>query len=605
MLKYRIMKYLLYYFNGFVKKFPLDKPRLSIGRDEGNELIIDDEFMSREHLKIVVDEETISIVDRNTSNGTYVGGERITEALIRIGESFSTGRIEFFLKKGSLDEFETAKELKPVFNNIRSENEKKFRQLRTKTASDIYSEILNTTLREGLGSHDFSTFITRLSQILAGLSREGSFAVIAENNGDFRIHMLVRNKECILEILKKIVEENPDVFKKDIPGRFLKGSDFSFQSYIFQSEGVNFSLIYLSEIDRKDQHKKIAEFIPVFAQEIKLLAYLLAGKNQYLKEKQIGDVLKVKIAVGNFGMKKLIEQAKKFAKSDIFILIQGESGTGKELFARIIHQYSRRAKGEYVAINCAAIPGNLLEAELFGFEKGSFTGADSQKKGKLEISSGGTLILDEISNMSEDLQIKLLRAVQEQEFYRLGGSKLIKVDLRIISITNEDLKEMVAAGKFRKDLYYRLVHRMMIIPPLRERKEDIPVLIHYFTNKYCHINRKQINGYTVKAYSALQDYQWDGNVRELENEINSLVNLAENGESISFEMLSDTIRRKSGETDAIPVVIPKKIDKQAEKEILINLLEKNNWNKSRTARKLNMTYRGLHEKLKRLGIAKP
>ena len=184
-------------------------------------------------------------------------------------------------------------------------------------------------------------------------------------------------------------------------------------------------------------------------------------------------------------MKELIQQAKKIASSDIFVLIQGESGTGKELFARLIHKYSRRSKKEFIAINCAAIPENLLESELFGHEKGSFTGAYTQKKGKLEVVSGGTLVLDEIGDMPVNLQSKLLRALQEKEFYRVGGTTSITVDLRIISITNKDLKQLITEGKFREDLFYRLVHRPITIPPLRERKEDISALINFFTLKFC------------------------------------------------------------------------------------------------------------------------
>jgi Nif-specific regulatory protein len=304
-------------------------------------------------------------------------------------------------------------------------------------------------------------------------------------------------------------------------------------------------------------------------------------------------------------MKQLIEQAKKFAQSDLYILIQGESGTGKELFARIIHSHSKRAQGEFVAINCAAIPENLLESELFGYEKGAFTGAYAQTKGKLEVSSGGTLVLDEIGSMAPDLQVKLLRALQEQEFYRLGGSKHIKVDLRIIAITNQDLKAMVEAGRFRKDLFYRLVHRIIEIPPLRERKEDIPLLINFFTEKFCRLSGKRINGYALKAYEALQKYDWDGNVRELENEVNSLVNLADNGEAIGFDLLSDTIKKSLSGDKPLTEIVLRKLDGQTEREMLQRLLKNHGWNKSRAARELNMTYRGLHEKLKRLGIAKP
>ncbi|MCP5053725.1 MAG: sigma-54 factor interaction domain-containing protein, partial [bacterium] len=199
--------------------------------------------------------------------------------------------------------------------------------------------------------------------------------------------------------------------------------------------------------------------------------------NQGKKAPKKQQTAVIDIIAENRQMKELIDQSKKIAASDIFVLIQGESGTGKEVFARLIHQCSPRSRGKYVAINCAAIPENLLESELFGHEKGAFTGAYAQKKGKLELASGGTLVLDEIGDMPLNLQSKLLRALQEREFYRLGGSTPIHVDLRLVSMTHQDIESLIAEGEFREDLFYRLVHRTISIPPLRERREDIPPLI--------------------------------------------------------------------------------------------------------------------------------
>jgi len=281
------------------------------------------------------------------------------------------------------------------------------------------------------------------------------------------------------------------------------------------------------------------------------------------------------------------------------------AGTGKELFARLIHKSSRRAKNNFVALNCAAIPEDLLESELFGHEKGAFTDAHTQKKGKLEIASHGTLVFDEIGDMPINLQSKLLRALQEKEFYRLGSTTPITVDLRIISMTNQDLKRLITDGKFREDLYYRLVHRIITIPPLRERKEDISALINFFTKKFCQENNKKINGYSIKAFEALQDYVWKGNVRQLENEIHSIVNLTDDGETVGYDILSDEIKANEGGVAAVDKPFPGKVDIETEKAYILKLLEKNNWNKSKTARDLNMTYRGLHKKMQRLGIQSP
>ncbi|MFC2146570.1 sigma-54 interaction domain-containing protein, partial [Acidobacteriota bacterium] len=296
------------------------------------------------------------------------------------------------------------------------------------------------------------------------------------------------------------------------------------------------------------------------------------------------------------------------ADSGVFVLIEGESGTGKELFARLIHRYSQRDQNKFVALNCAAIPENLLESELFGSEKGAFTGAYNQKKGKLELASGGTLVLDEIGDMPLNLQAKLLRALQELEFYRLGGSTPIKVNLRIISLTHQNLEELIKEKKIREDLYYRLVHRTITIPPLRKRKEDIPPLINYFTNKFCRQRNRSISGYSVKAFEALVNFDWYGNIRELGNEINSIVNLTDDGERVDFDILSEKIKKNvqpvMEPSPHPPALAPQGFNLKPEREAIIDVLKKHNWNKSRAAKELNMTYHGLHKKMKKMGISK-
>ena len=191
-----------------------------------------------------------------------------------------------------------------------------------------------------------------------------------------------------------------------------------------------------------------------------------------------------------------------------------------------------------MALNCAAIPENLLEAELFGSERGAYTGAFSRKHGKLELASGGTLVLDEIGDMPLAVQTKLLRALQEHEFYRLGGNEPIKVDLRIISSTHRDLKQLIAEKLFRNDLYYRLVHHIIHLPPLRERPEDIASLLTHFIHSFCSQISRQIRGLSVQAHQRLMEYSWPGNVRQLKNEIKRIVSLAEEGEMIGIDLLS-------------------------------------------------------------------
>ncbi len=225
-------------------------------------------------------------------------------------------------------------------------------------------------------------------------------------------------------------------------------------------------------------------------------------------------------------MQRIIEIIKVVAKSNATVLITGDSGTGKELVARAIHSRSYRKDKPFVAVSCAALPESLLESELFGHEKGAFTGAYTQKKGKFEISNRGSLFLDEIGEMSANIQVHLLRVLEEKEFTRVGGNEPTKVDVRVISATNKDMKKAVASGHFREDLYYRLNVVTIELPPLRERKEDIPLLAEHFLKKFAAENRKEITGFSPEATQFLLKYEWPGNVRELENAIERAVILA-------------------------------------------------------------------------------
>ncbi len=596
------MKYLLYYIDGFIKKFPLEEKNLIIGRTPGNDLVIDDETISRKHLRISVEDNSINIEDLDSTNGTYVGNGKVHEASISIGESFCLGRMEFFLKKGTIGDFIPAKELLPIFKRIGVDNENNFKKTKTKYITDIYNEILKQVLRTGLKKCNFNDFLPDLSNYLSSLTYIGDLFVVSKLNEELNVLFSIKKKSGIKENLEKIVMDNPLIFMEHIDScPIAKAGDF-FCSYPLEINNNEAVLIYISSDSQKDVDAKIKKFLVSLAKELELLSQLFsesksAGKNEETDLDRVDEII-----VCNDNMKELIKQTRKIARSDVYVLIQGESGTGKELFARLIYKHSNRCNKEFIAINCAAIPENLLESELFGHEKGAFTSAHCRKTGKLEIASGGTLVFDEIGDMPLNLQSKLLRALQEQEFYRLGGSIPIKVDLRIISITNQNLKKLIEQKLFRQDLYFRLVHHTITIPPLRDRKEDISVLINHFTNKFCRQNNKTINGYSLKTFEALQNYDWPGNVRQLENEINRIVNLTDHGEIINFDILSEEIKYAEidGE-DTAPALPPLRPD-GSEKDFILALLEKYQWNKSKVARSLRMTYQGFHKKIKRLGI---
>jgi len=301
------------------------------------------------------------------------------------------------------------------------------------------------------------------------------------------------------------------------------------------------------------------------------------------------------IITKNREMNRLLQKAREIADSRASVFIQGESGTGKELFARYIHHYSDRRDKSFVAINCAALPETLLESELFGHEKGSFTGALARKKGKFEMANHGTLLLDEISEMDYHLQSKLLRVLQEREIDRVGGMVPIPVDFRIIATTNKDIEKQLKDGKFREDLYYRLNVIPFHLPPLRERRDDIPLLANYFIEKYNRVNKRAVKGLTQEAMTSLIQMSWKGNVREFENIIERAILMSE-GELVDkddFFMTEKITRTENACYPFMPVVSLKKM----EKNIIFRALDHTNDNRTHAAKILGISVRTLRNKL--------
>jgi DNA-binding NtrC family response regulator len=290
------------------------------------------------------------------------------------------------------------------------------------------------------------------------------------------------------------------------------------------------------------------------------------------------------------------------AASRSTVLVTGESGVGKELVARSIHQQSPRHNGPFVKINCAALPEGLIESELFGHEKGAFTGALNRKIGKFELSSGGTLLLDEIGEMSVSVQAKLLRVLQEREVHKVGGDDPVEVDIRIVATTNRDLDKEIAAGKFREDLFYRLNVFRVHLPPLRERKEDIPRLAEHFIRKYNDENGFSVDGMEPACIDVLMDYDWPGNIRELENAVERAVVLTRSGK-IKKEMLVP-VRRSGNDRAGDFTFAPGVTIAAVEKEIILRTLEQCGQNRTKAAQLLDISIRTLRNKLNEYGVSK-
>ncbi len=302
-------------------------------------------------------------------------------------------------------------------------------------------------------------------------------------------------------------------------------------------------------------------------------------------------------------MQELAETLALVAPSDATVLITGESGTGKELVAGAVHHNSLRKDGPFIKVNCAALQENLLESELFGHAKGAFTGAAEQRKGRFELADKGTLFLDEIGDMALTTQAKILRVLQDGEFERLGGTRTLKVDVRLIAATNRDIKQMVADGSFRQDLYFRLSVVPLHLPPLRQRPMDIPTLADHFLQQYTKKNRKDIRSFQPAAMQALLAYQWPGNVRELENAIERAVILCLD-EQIGLEHLPLQVRQALAENGERPFALrPGTSLKEMEKELILSTLRETGGNRTRAAEILGITRQTLQNKLKEYGAS--
>ena len=332
----------------------------------------------------------------------------------------------------------------------------------------------------------------------------------------------------------------------------------------------------------------------------------LRDENRELREEIAAERKDMRLIGSSRAIGAVLDTVRTVAPTDATVLIRGESGTGKELVASAIHQLSRRAANPFIRVNCAAIPETLLESELFGHERGSFTGAVAQRKGRFETAHRGTIFLDEISEMSPALQAKLLRVLQEREFQRVGGTETLTVDVRVLASTNRNLEKAVRDGDFREDLYYRINVVPIILPPLRERSEDIPLLASHFLERFSARNHKVFKGFTPAAQQKLLGYHWPGNVRELENAVERAVVMAQ-GDAIGAEdiALNPDISREGHDDIAAKLVAPGFSIEDFERKLLEASLRKTGGNQSRAAELLGLTRRTLQYRMEKYNIQIP
>lgn len=425
---------------------------------------------------------------------------------------------------------------------------------------------------------------------------EGAISIANKNIIDVvLIDIRLKSSQNGIDLLKELKKLEPDIIAIIITGY---GSIES--AVTAMKEGANDYI--LKPIDNRS-------LLDTIQKNIQLRN--LKNENYYLK-KEIINRYTHKFITRNPELSSLISsKIDKIKNNPVTVLISGESGTGKEVLARYIHFTSNRKDSKFVAINCAALSESLLLSELFGHEKGAFTGAVERKIGKIEIAHKGTLFLDEIGDMHLDIQAKLLRVIEEQSFERIGGTKRIRVDIRIVAATNKDLIRQIKSGTFREDLYYRLNVVSLHLPPLRERIEDIPLLVEHFIDKYNRMYNKKVEEFEEKALNALSRYNWPGNIRELENVVNQTI-LLSNSPLITEGDLSKSLFRGAQTGEAIMdysniTSLKETVDKvkeDFEKKIIQHFLRMHSYNKSKTAETLSITRKTLSGKIQKYRISR-
>ncbi len=591
------MLYLLYLRSGFIKKFPLDMKTIHLGRAQGNDFCLNESFVSKKHAKINVYKEHIVVEDLDSTNGIYVESEKISKTAVKLNQCFRIGYINFFLKKGNPKEFIISEKVQPVLKKISNvlsagadETQEAVRLL--------YSQPLIEMLQIGFSLHDSIDLFKYARELLDNTLRDGCLLLISKEQKTIKIESKWNYNAKYLPLINRALQTG-DLFEKpSIDSQPIDSVHFC--SFPVTKGSQQLLLLYLNRIDTPI-HEVTLVFLDDLAAEISLIVSLI--EQNRTGDTENGKDYSPEIITINQDMLNLLSKSKKIAQSHLFVLIEGETGTGKELLAKFIHSKSKRNTGQFVALNCAAIPENLMEDELFGHEKGAFTDAKARRIGKLELSSGGTLVLDEIGDMPLSLQRKLLRVIQEGQFFRLGGNQPINVDLRIISLTHKNIKEQLLKNQFREDLFYRIAHVSLKVPPLKERKEDVAPLVNYFSEVFSRETQIYIKGFSEEAMKSMEQYDWPGNIRELENEVKKVIAISENDDVIDLDQLKDEIT--SPPDEHIPqnrYVGITHGDDEGEKETLLALLAKHKWNKTQVSNELNISRPTLYEKLKKYNI---
>ena len=599
--------------------FAINEEPLVIGRETAAHLCIADASVSRRHSKIEKQDDSFVITDLESLNGTFVNDVPVRSRVlehgdrVRIGDSlflFLTHEGDSSLSKSSDVRMDEAQVVSGSTVQIRFDHAI-YLMGRDLSALMKVSTVINSIrglddLLEGLLKLLFEVVPAQRGAIL--LTNEGSF----ETNLVFGLHRSHGKNRAVTvssTIAQQVLRDGVALLANDGVCEWTQASDSLISTGAHSVMCVplllpdrKLGVLYLDTTLERDQfnndHLKLVAAISSIAavaiENARRFEWLVT-ENQRLQS----DVNIEHNMIGESeAMQRVYHFISKVAPTDATVLISGESGTGKELAARAIHRNSKRAQKSFMAVNCAALNESLLESELFGHEKGSFTGAFAQKKGRLEIADGGTVFLDEIGELTPALQVKLLRVLQEREFERVGGTVTIKVDLRVIAATNKNLEEAIEAGEFRQDLYYRLNVVSLEMPPLRDRREDIMLLANYFADKYGTQCNRKLKGFSPEARNWLTSYDWPGNVRELENAIERAVVLGTT-DLILAEDLPEALLEREG---AAPAAYHNAVA-QTKRQIILNAMDQAAGNFAEAAKLLGVHPNYLHRLVRNLNLS--
>lgn len=614
--------------------FALPAGALSIGRDAANVLAISDPSVSRRHCVIRRDGNDFKVSDLESRNGTLVNGSPVREQVLRHGDQLSVGDSLFvFLiqetEEGTLPSQVEFEEGSPAHSTVRLKPADVLYLQPDKILSELpatsrLARNLNALLKISRVVHSIRDLEALQAEILSLIfdvapAERGAILLSGSSGKDFasvyarhRAAQDDRPVKVSRTIARQVLDQGIAVLGNDITG----SQNFSSVESLVISQVRSLLCVPLLVFEKVigciylDSTSIAARFDEDHLQLVTAIAGIsaVAVENarhlDWLVQENLRLNSEINLEHNLVGesprMKEVYQFLARVAPAGSNVLIEGESGTGKELAARAIHHNSPRSEKPFVAINCAAITETLLESELFGYEKGAFTGAYMQKKGKLEVANGGVVFLDEIGELAPLMQSKLLRVLQEREFERVGGTRPISVDIRLIAATNKNLADAVKAGTFRSDLYYRLNVVSVTMPPLRERREDIPLLASYFINKYAKKIKVKAKGLSEETRACLLNYDWPGNVRELENAIERALVLG-SADLILPEDLPESVLERATPTGMTSAKYHAAV-KDVKKQLILTALEDAKGNFTEAARLLGLHPNYLHRLIRNLDL---